>query len=99
MEYVVNNNVITFCNTLFKIVQTFPPYLIKTHHIICYKHTTRTTSSIILHNSSKSMNQVCSKPVLIILAPREESVGNAFGSVCPTCNSKTIALIFTQEIL
>ena len=55
MVYVVNNNIVTFCNTLFKIVQTFPPYFIKTHHIIRYKHTTRATSYIILHNSSKSM--------------------------------------------
>ena len=55
MEYVVNYTVVTFCNTLSKIVQTFPPYFVKTPHIIRYKHTTRTTSSIVLHNSSKSM--------------------------------------------
>ena len=38
-ESVVNNTIVTFYNTLFKIVQTFPPYFIKTHYIIRYKHT------------------------------------------------------------
>ena len=48
MEYVLNYNVVTLCNTLSKIIQAFPPYFIKkTHHIIRYKHTTRTTSSIV----------------------------------------------------
>ena len=36
MEYVVNYTVVTFCNTLSKIVQTFPPYFVKTPHIIRY---------------------------------------------------------------
>ena len=28
MEYVLNYNVVTLCNTLSKIIQTFPPYFI-----------------------------------------------------------------------
>ena len=49
------NDIVTICNTLFKIVQTVPPYFTKTHHIVRYKHNTRTASSVVLHYSSKRM--------------------------------------------
>ena len=47
MVYVVNNNIVTFCNT-FKIVHTFPPYFIKIHHIIHYKPKNSYTCRLLL---------------------------------------------------